>query len=157
MELIASVIGKVYRQKAIYYFLTAEGKKLFESKFQGETEELGVKVEDVMNFLISHFGLKGWRPLDKKTDQIMLEKEGNKICINIENEFNEDKIDDEIKRLVRGGNLHFVCLSDKIKNFVIQRAAKYCFDQRLGNVIVFAATVNELKEGKDFKRIEFQV
>ena len=157
MGLIASVIGKVYRQRAIYYFLTTEGEKLFESKFQRQIEELGINIEDVMNFLISHLGLKGWRVHDKKTDQIVFEKEGNKICVNVGKEFNKEKVDEKINRLVKEGNLHFVCLSEKIKNFVVQRAAKYCFDQRLGNVTVFVMTVDELKEGKDFKRIEFQV
>jgi len=156
MGLIASVIGKVYRQKAIYYFLTAEGEKLFESKFQRLVEKPGINVEDVMNFLISHFGLKGWRTADRKTDQVILEKEASKICVNVENEFNKEKVDDKINRLVREGNLHFVCLSEVIKNFIIQRSAKYCFDQKLGNVTIFAATVDELKEGKDFKKIEFR-
>jgi DNA helicase HerA-like ATPase/DNA-binding MarR family transcriptional regulator len=157
MGLIDSVTGKVYRQKAIYYFLTAQGEKLFESKFQRQVEKPEINIEDVMNFLISHFGLKGWRPLDKKTDQITLEKEGSKICVNVETEFNKEKVDGEINKLVKEGNLHFVCFSERIKNFVIQRAAKYCFDQKLGNVTIFVATINELKEGKDFKRIEFQV
>ena len=157
MGLIASVTGKVYRQRAIYYFLTAQGEKVFGSKFQRLVEKPGINIEDVMNFLISHFGLEGWRPLDKKTDQITLEKEGSKICVNVENEFNKEKVDDEINKLVREGNLHFVCLSEKIKNFVIQRAAKYCFDHKLGNVTIFVASVDELKQGKDFKRIEFQV
>ncbi len=156
LGLINSVIGKVYRQKAIYYFLTAEGEKLFESKFQRQIEVPGMNIEDVMNFLISHLGLKGWRTVEKKTDQIILEKEGNKICVNVENEFNKEEVDNEINRLVREGNLHFVCLSERIKNFVVQRAAKYCFDHKLGNVTVFVVTVDELKQGKDFKKIEFQ-
>jgi len=157
MGIIASVIGKVYRQRAIYYFLTVEGEKLFESKFQRQTEEIRINVEDVMNFLISHFGLKGWRILDKKTDQIIFEKENSKICVNVENEFNKEKVDEEINKLVREGNLHFVCLSEKIKNFVIQRAAKYCFDKKLGNVTIFVATVDDIKGDKDFKRVDFQV
>jgi len=157
MRLIASVIGKVYRQRAIYYFLTAEGEKLFESKFQRQIEEFGINVEDVINFLISHFGLKGWRTVDKKINQIILEKEGSKICVNVENEFNKEKVDDDINRLVREGNLHFVTFSERIKNFIIQRAAKYCFDHKLGNVTVFVASLDELKEGNEFKRIEFQV
>ena len=58
---------------------------------------------------------------------------------------------------MREGNLHFACFSEKIKNFVIQRAAKYCFDKKMGNVTIFTATLDELKQGKDFKSIEFQV
>jgi DNA helicase HerA-like ATPase/DNA-binding MarR family transcriptional regulator len=157
MKLIASVIGKVYRQRAIYYFLTSKGEDIFQSKFQIIPEVIGINVEDVMNFLISYFGLRAWRIQDKKNDQIIFEKEGSKICVNVENEFNKDKVDDKINRLAREGNLHFVCLSEKIKNFVIQRAAKYCFDHKLGNVTVFVVSLDELKEEKDFKRIEFQV
>ena len=157
MGLIASVTGKVYRQRAIYYFLTTEGEKLFESKFQRVVKKPEINVEDVLNFLISHFGLKGWGTFEKKTDQVILEKERNKIRVVVENEFNKERVDDEINRLVRGGNLHFVCLSDGIKNFVVQRAAKYCYDHKLGDVTVFVAIVDELKRGKDPKRIEFQV
>jgi DNA helicase HerA-like ATPase/DNA-binding MarR family transcriptional regulator len=157
MKLIASVIGKVYRQRAIYYFLTDEGEKVFEDKFQRQIEEIGINVEDVMNFLISYFGLKGYRIVEKKTDQIIFEKENNKICVNVNNEYNKEKVDDEINRLVKEGNLHFACLSEKMKNFVIQRTAKYCFDNKLGSVILFIATLDELKNGNDFKRIDFQV
>jgi DNA helicase HerA-like ATPase/DNA-binding MarR family transcriptional regulator len=157
MGLIASVIGKVYRQRAIYYFLTAEGEKIFESKFQRQIENIGISTEDVMNFLISHFGLKGCRISEKNVEQITFEKEGSKICVNIENDLNKEKVDDQINRLFKDGNLHFVCLSEKIKNFVIQRAAKYCFDHKLGDVTVFVAGLNELREGNDFKRIEFQI
>ncbi len=118
---------------------------------------IGINLEDVMNFLISHFGLKGCRFIEKNIDQIILEKGDSKICFNIENDFNKEKIDDKINKMSKEGNLHFVCLSEKIKNFVIQRAAKYCFDNKLGNVTVLVTTLNELKEGNDFKRIEFQV
>jgi DNA-binding MarR family transcriptional regulator len=157
MGLIASVIGKVYRQRAIYYFLTSEGEKLFESKFQKETEKIEINVQDVMNFLTTHFGLKRWRTVETKENGIIFEKGGNKIHVNVEDGMSKEKTDDKISKLVRQGNLYFVCLSERIKNFVIQRAARFCFDNKLGDVTVFVATLDEIKTDKDFKKIEFQV
>ena len=129
---------------------------MFQSKFQRKTEWIETRLEDVMNFLISHFMLKTWRVLDKNDDQIIFEKEGNKIFVGIESEFNNEKLDEKIDRLVKENNTNFVCLSEQIKNFVIQRAAKYFFDKKLSNLVLFVATIDELKQGKDFKRIAFQ-
>jgi len=155
-NLVNFAIGKVFKQKAIYYFLTAEGENMFLSRFQRKPEWIETRLEDVVNFLISHFMLKTWRILDKNDDQIIFEKEGNKIFVEIESEFNNEKLDEKIDRLVKENNTNFACLSEQIKNFVIQRAAKYFFDKKLSNLVLFVATIDELKQGKDFKRIAFQ-
>ena len=53
-----------------------------------------------------------WGPLQEEGFEYSFEKEGNKICVNVENEFNKEKVDDKINRLHKEGNLHFVCLSN---------------------------------------------
>jgi hypothetical protein len=153
LGLVKFCVGKVYRQKANYYFLTDEGEKVFGSKFKMQPEK-EVDVEQIKNFLINHFTLKRWRILEDNTDQLVFDVEGRKVFVNLETRLDDEKIKERIRNLPEGGSLHFVCTSDRVKNFVIQRIAKYSCDHEKG-ITTFIATMDEMREGKDLKKIEF--
>jgi len=156
MGLIGFSVGKVYRQKAMYYFLTDEGKKLFESKFKKQVETDVIDIPRLKNFLINYFTLKAYRPTEDRPEQVVFMKDGRKLIASIESELKKEKLLDKLENTVKEGELYLACVNERIKNFVVQQTAKYCFEKKLSNLVIFVTTIKEMEEGKDFKRIEFQ-
>jgi DNA-binding MarR family transcriptional regulator len=154
LGLIDYNIGKVYRQKAIFYFLMDEGKRLFESKFEKTLEKVDLDVFQITNFLINHFSLKGWKFLEEVSNQVVFENQRNRLLTNVMFDIDDERIKKEFENLPEKTNLYFVCGSERIKNYIVQFTAKYSLVNRV-NVTIFVASVSDLKENKDFKRIEF--
>jgi len=154
LGLLGCSVGKVYRQKAIFYFLTEEGERVFGSKFERRVEKAGVDVKQIKNFLMNYFTLKRWRVADEEESRVTFEKEGIKLFGIVVNGFDAERIKDKIEN-AKNGNLYFVCASERIKNFVIQRTAK-CNFERKNDLVIFIATSEDLNHGKDFKKIEFK-
>jgi hypothetical protein len=157
LGLIGFSVGKVYRQKANYYFLTDKGERMFETKFEKELLKEEMDIAKIKNFITSYFSLKGWRFVEEKPDQIIFECNGKKMFVNLETELNEKQLNGDIERYDKEGSLYFVCSSEKVKSFIIQKTAKYCSDRRLSNLTIFIESHIELNNGKDFKSIEFQI
>jgi len=155
LGLIDYNIGKVYRQKAIFYFLTDEGKKMFESKFEKAVENVDLDVNQVKNFLINYFALKRWRFVEENSNQVIFDNGGNKLFANVEVGMDDERIKKNLENLAGKSDLYFVCSSEKIKNYIIQQAAKYSLAHKI-NLPIFVASINDLKDSKDFRRIEFQ-
>jgi len=151
--LLGCSVGKVYRQKAIFYFLTDKGERVFGSKFERHVEKVEVSVKQIKNFLMNHLTLKHWRVTDEKENRVVFEKEGKKLFGVVVNGFDVERIEDEVEN-AKKGSLYFVCGSKRIKNFVIQKAAKFNFEHK-NDLIIFIATSEELNQGKNFKKIEF--
>jgi DNA-binding MarR family transcriptional regulator len=156
MGLIGFSVGKVYRQKAMYYFLTNEGEKMFESKFQRQVENDIIDITRLKNFLVNYFTLKTCRWVEERAEQVVFDRSGRKLIASVEFELNKEKLNGKIENLIKEGDLYLACNNEKIKNFVIQQTAKYCLEKKSSNLVVFVATIREMEEGKDFKRIEFQ-
>jgi hypothetical protein len=150
MGLIGFSVGKVFKQKANYYFLTDYGQKTFESKFQRQIEEVESDKETLKDFVINFFTLKGCRVLDNKDNQVFFDKDGKRIVVNIE--LNNGNID--MENLTKQEELYFLCANDIIKNSVVQQIAKHTFEKKLSNLI-HMADIKELEKGNEFKRIEF--
>jgi hypothetical protein len=68
---------------------------------------------------------------------------------------NVEKLKEKLKRCAEEES-YFACANEQIKNFVIQQAAKCCSVHSLNRLPVLVGSINELNEGKDFKKIEFQ-
>ena len=62
---------------------------------------------------------------------------------------------DDIKNSITDGEIYIVCATDEIKNCLAQQLAKYSFVHSRINLTGFLITLEELKEGKKFKKIEF--
>jgi DNA-binding MarR family transcriptional regulator len=153
--LIGSSIGNVYRQRAIYYFLTDEGEKQFNSKFQRKIDALEFDANKMKDFLMNYFTLKGFMVMENKPEQINFSRGIMKISVNLETEINEEKLKEKLKHCTEEES-YFACANEQIKNFVIQQAAKCCSIHSLNRLPVLVGSINELNEGKDFKKIEFQ-
>jgi len=151
MGLIGFSVGKVFRQKGNYYFLTDYGQKTFESKFQKKMEEVEADIESLKNFVMNHFTLKGCRVVKQTDNQVFFDKDGKKIVVNVK--LNDENID--IEELTKEGNLYFLCANDIIKNSVVQQTAKHSFEKKLPN-LVHLANIKELEKGNEFKKIEFK-
>ena len=144
--LIGFSIGKVYKQKAKFYFLTKRGEEIFEENFKKPEEKVEIDLNEVMNFLMNYFMLKGFRPVETNQDRIILERGERKFKVKIvsESKDTEDFQDYDF----------FICLSNTLRNSLTQRIAKYCFENKLSKIVRIAG-LERLKEGKDFERIEF--
>jgi len=153
--LIGCSIGNVYRQRAIYYFLTDEGEKQFNSKFQRKIDGLDFDVNRMKDFLKNYFTLKGFMVMEDKIEQINFSRGITKISVNLETEMNVEKLKERLKHCAEK-EIYFACANEQIKNFVIQQAAKCCSVHSLNRLPVLVGSINELNEGKDFKKIEFQ-
>jgi DNA-binding MarR family transcriptional regulator len=150
--LVGRAKGKSYKQRAHYYFLTDRGTEVFDSKFKEESESSDHDKDLMVNFLISHFSLKGWKVVNSDFDQCVFEKDGEKISVCIEYKMDGERIDKEIKSK---DNLYFFCGSKRIKNFVIQKVAKYIHSNSLDRSLLIA-TPEYLKNKEKFKKIEFK-
>jgi DNA helicase HerA-like ATPase/DNA-binding MarR family transcriptional regulator len=148
-------IGKVYRQNAIFYFLTDEGKKFFESKFERHFENIDLDKNQINNFLINYFTLKRWRFVEENSGQVIFDNQGNKLFVNVEVGMDEERIKNKLENLIGKSDLYFVCSSERIKNNVIQQSAKYSHDHKT-SLTIFVASINDLKNSKYFRRIDFQ-
>jgi DNA helicase HerA-like ATPase/DNA-binding MarR family transcriptional regulator len=155
LGLIDYNIGKVYRQKAIFYFLTDEGRGIFESKFDEVIEKVDLDLFQIKNFLINHFSLKGWKFVEEVSNQVIFDNQGNKLFANVLLEIDDEKIKNDFENLTEKSNLYFVCGSEKIKNYIIQQTAKHSLFNKI-DLTIFVSSINDLKDNKDFRKIEFQ-
>jgi DNA helicase HerA-like ATPase/DNA-binding MarR family transcriptional regulator len=153
LGLIGFCVGKVYKQKANYYFLTEKGERTFESKFERRFEEMEIDVEEAKNFLMDRFILEGWKLTEDRPHQLVFEKKGKKIFINLAFRTSIEEIERTIEKSEKNES-YFVCTSERIKNLITQRVARHSQDHKIG-IILFITTIRELKEGNDFRRIEF--
>lgn len=156
LGLINYNIGKVYRQNAMFYFLTDEGKKFFESKFEKVDGKVDFDLFQIKNFLINHFTMRHWRFVEEVSSKVVFESGENKLFANVELELNDEKIKNELENLTEKSSLYFVCGSERIENHVIQKAAKHSHNHKT-NLTIFVASIKDLRDSKDFRRIEFQV
>jgi DNA-binding MarR family transcriptional regulator len=155
LGLIDYNIGKVYRQKAIFYFLTDEGRGIFESKFDEVIEKVDLDLFQIKNFLVNHFSLKGWKFVEEVSNQVIFDNQGNKLFANVLLEIDDEKIKNDFENLTEKSNLYFVCGSEKIKNYIIQQTAKHSLFNKI-DLTIFVSSINDLKDNKDFRKIEFQ-
>jgi DNA helicase HerA-like ATPase len=148
--------AKVYRQNSIFYFLTHDGDmalllrlgKFPEEKNTAELNEL--KEVAKQNFTLNEFAI-----VAEADDHIIVEKKGRRFRVNLANEGRRGKIYDDVQSCVKDGEIYFVCSSDNVKNRVVQQTAKYSFEHRGLNIVLYAKTIGEFKESKDLKKIEF--
>ncbi len=146
--------AKVYKQNAIFYFLTHEGELaliLRNNKLpEHEKKELS---EEELNFLENVFTLNGYKIVGKNQEKIEIEKDGIKFVVELVTEGIPGKIYEKIKNSKK--ELYFICSSEKIKSCVIQQAAKYSFEHKGIDLTLYIASVEELKTNKSWKKIEF--
>ena len=153
LGLVGYKVAKVYKQKAVYYFLTHEGELVFILKNGKIPDSKEISVDE--NSVITSLNDRGYKYLESKGKRILFEKDGRRIPFLIENTNNRNVIFDDIKNSITDGEIYIVCATDEIKNCLAQQLAKYSFVHSRINLTGFLITLEELKEGKKFKKIEF--
>jgi len=138
--------AKIKRNKYCYYFLTAAGMGLFNNKFGKQEARKPVDMSDVTML----FEAAGWK-YRKEGDLIVLSSDGKETKILL-----ADSLDYNIvfERMSDPQIRHVLCASDRVKNVVIQQAAR--LSKKKGkSLVIFAATIREFEEKGEFERIEF--
>jgi hypothetical protein len=153
---ISSKKVKVYKQKSILYFLTHEGELAYILRTgklpKTKPSELDEKTRD---FIVNYFTLKKWELVEVVDGHFVFRKSDRKIVLNVGNELNRSKIYETINKSAANGELYFVCFSENIKNLAIQQAARYNHDHRGMSFAFYVASLDDLKAGKDLRKIEF--
>lgn len=153
---VASRKAKVYKQNAIFHFLTHDGEIAYILKTGKLPEENKMVDEEIKDYLVEYFALQGWQLLERGADSYMMfKKDDKKIVVNIENNFRGNKIYEDIVKSALDTEMFFVCIDEKVRNRVVQQAAKYSFEHRGMNLLIFIATLDELRNGKSFRKVEF--
>ena len=146
--LINFCLAKVYKQKAKFYFLTEKGEKFFKEKFGEFKEEMSVNPESIVNYLITQLSMQGFKPIKTNEDRLVFEKGGKRFTINL--------VFSARLKEIEPGEEFFICASQKLRNYLVQQVARFCFENKLSKVI-HVTDLDKLKEkeGKVFERIEF--
>ncbi|MGC8812396.1 MAG: ATP-binding protein [Candidatus Aenigmatarchaeota archaeon] len=151
---IGSRKAKVYKQNAVFYFLTHEGELalILRNNKLPEHEKKEFSEEEI-KFLENLFTLNSYRIVSLSKEKLEVEKDGFVHEVNLIEEGVPARIYEKIKNSRK--EVYFVCSSEKIKVCVIQQAAKYSFEHKGIGLILYVASIEELKKGKTWKRIEF--
>jgi hypothetical protein len=154
LGLIATKEGKVYKQNAIYHFLTHDGELAFGLRSDKVACSAEMDVEKAKDKIVQGLTLKGWAPSEKGIDRIAFEDNGKRRVVKIEAAADREKIYKDVEESAIDGELYFVCGSERVRNAVMQQAAKFNYNHRGMNMVIFTATLDELKEGR-FRKVEF--
>ncbi|MEM5793912.1 MAG: DUF87 domain-containing protein [Candidatus Aenigmatarchaeota archaeon] len=151
---IGSRKAKVYKQTAIFYFLTHEGELALilrnNTLPKHERKEFS---EEEIKFLENVFTLNGYRIVSRTQEKIEIEKNEFNFEVSLIAEAVPAKIYEKIKNSRK--EIYFVCSSEKIKVCVIQQAAKYSFEHKGIGLILYVASIEDFKKGETWKKIEF--
>ena len=153
--------GKVYKQTAVYFFLTHDGELAFALK-SGRLPEAGsarngAELEKLKRVCVDCLTLKGWEIVEDRIESghLVFRIDDKHALVSLEPVADRSKAYSDIDNYSLGSELYFVCGTEQAKRMVAQQAAKYSFEHRGLNLIVRLATAEELKMGKGFKKIEF--
>jgi len=147
--------AKVYRQHSVFYFLTHEGELIYALR-KGKLPENGeYKFSDKeLKFLIEYFALNGWSVKDEN-GSIVIDRSGKRFVVNISTTKNSTKLYEDFERSAMDGEMYFIAGSEDIKKSVIQQAARFSFNHRNMNFVLYIAGLDEFKKGEKLKKIEF--
>jgi len=137
--------AKKKRNKYCYYFLTEPGMKLFNDKFGKRDARMPMDLSDVYRL----FQAAGWE--SKKEGDVMVLSGGDKET----QIFLADSLDYDLiyERLSDPQIRHCLCASDRIRNMVIQQAARLS-KKKAKPIVLFVSTVAEFEEKGEFDRVE---
>jgi len=151
-EIINRKRVKLQKNCAYFYFLTNQGRMIYESKY-GEVinKEDEKSPEELREMIAKDYSSKGWKlALD---EGVMIFAKGelrNKVVIRTSldgydvGEFLEGDIED----------VFFVCSSKLVKRKITQALAKYSYEKEL-NFAVFVADPNDIENNINMTLIEF--
>jgi len=157
LGLVESRKSKVYRQNSIFYFLTHDGDMAFLLRMGKFPEEKNtVELNELKQTALQNFSLNEFRIAAEGEEDVIVEKNGRRFRVNLVNESRRNLVYDDVQNCAKDGEIYFVCSSEKMKNRVIQQTAKYSFEHKGINIVLFVNTVDDFKTSKDLKKVEFK-
>lgn len=138
--------AKIKRNKYCYYFLTEPGMRLFSGKFGKRDARMPLDLSDVSRL----FQAAGWESR-KDHDLLILSGGDKETRILLADSLDYDLI---YGRLSDPQIRHCLCATDRVKNMVIQQAARLS-KKKNKPLVLFASTIAEFEEKGEFERIEF--
>jgi hypothetical protein len=138
--------AKIRRNKYCYYFLTEPGMRLFAGKFGKRDARMPLDLSDVDRL----FQAAGWESR-KEGDLLILSGADKETKILLADNLDYDLI---YQRLSDPQVRHSLCATDRVKNMVIQQAARLS-KKKNKSLVLFASTISEFEEKGEFERIEF--
>lgn len=144
LGLIDSKDAKVKKNRLTYYFLTNTGEHVFSDKFGDSITKQQINLDGI----IDTFNEVGWKS-DVEGNKLFLENDGKELTIMLQEDTDRERISKELEE-----SNHFLCANDRIKNLVLQQAAKYS-KIREKKLIIFIATDKYFDEKGSFEKVEF--
>ena len=157
-------MAKVYRNKVCYYYLTEKGVNLFRC-LTGRGEAKPKKSENlhkqIKNLVIEKYVKEGFTVGNSNVGtgnvDVVLEKDGKTAKIEIETGANSnDWLYRNIEKCAAvAGSTYFLCADKKVRNRVLQQAARHSLYVNR-EFIISVLTFQQLKEGSKWEQIRFE-
>ncbi|HLC39375.1 MAG TPA: DUF87 domain-containing protein [archaeon] len=154
--------AKVYKQKAVYYFLTHDAELAMALK-NGKLPEEGKVIDDFAEKAVDRLTKMNYDLVERQDEngRVVVSKDEREQTIIFATTSSSGKLYNAIKEGISqtGNELYFVCASDRIKNALMQQAAKYSFQNPGTNFTIFASTLEKMEKGDKagFEKVEFSV
>jgi DNA helicase HerA-like ATPase/DNA-binding MarR family transcriptional regulator len=149
---IASRQAKVYKQKAVYYFLTHEAELALALK-TGRLQE-GRVVGDFEEKILDKLWKMKYDVVEKLEGKVVVTRDKKEMVINFALTSNSGKLFELLKENM-DNEIYFACGSQKIKNSLLQQAAKYSFTHPSDSFSVLVTDLDDFEKGGKFEKAEF--
>ena len=140
--LVGFKFAKIRKNRLNYYYLTQMGEKVYQKAFapKDQAEQIGLAS------ITKNLSMDGWK-CSVQGDVLAIKKEGRALGLSL-------KCSTASKDLMKTGETFFLCSSDRIKNLVIERAAR--LSAETGNAFtIFISTAKDFEQTGDLEEIEF--
>jgi len=137
---------RIYKQNLIYYFLTSQGKELFEKRFGKIDIKDSFSMQD-KDFVENKFISDGWELVSKDKNNLFLKKNKRKLNLRFVESKSELVLD--INDIL-GNEIIFVHSKQENKNKIIQKLIEFSFKKKI-NFQFIASGIDEIKKEKDLR------
>ncbi len=147
LGLLGSREAKVFRQNAIFYFLTNRGAAAFGAKFSRPSQD--IKADEQALRIEAFFRKQGWE-IDRRASPWILSKDEKNVRLVFATSLERAMLEG----LLSHNGAHFLAASENVKNALIQMAAKRSAEQ--GKPFMLSvATLQMLEAGEKFRKVGF--
>jgi DNA-binding MarR family transcriptional regulator len=136
--------AKTGRNVLHFYFLTEAGNKIFGRNF--EAKEKAAR-KDASN-IVSALEEAGW-VFDRKGNRLVFEGGNKRLVVMIEDSQDRKKMAGDLEK-----TMYFICLSDRIRNVLLQEAARLSYQS--GPLTIHIASPEKFSRKAEFDRIDFK-
>lgn len=147
LGLLGSREAKVFRQNAIFYFLTNRGAAAFSAKFAKPSGD--VKADEQASRIEAFFRKQGWG-IDRRASPWILTKGEKNVRLVFASSLERAELSGQLSH----SGAHFLAAGENVKNALIQMAAKKSRGE--GKPFMLSvATLQMLEAGEKFRKVGF--